>query len=33
MGTEGAGSGPTSFFRPDPQTWPGEGFQAFAFTR
>jgi 16S rRNA (cytosine967-C5)-methyltransferase len=29
MGTE---PGPTSFFRPDPLTWPGEGFQAFAFT-
>jgi len=30
MGTE---EGPTSFFRPDPLTWPGEGFQAFAFTK
>ena len=29
MGTE---AGPTSFFRPDPLTWPGEGFQAFALT-
>ena len=28
MGTE---AGPTSFFRPDPLTWAGEGFQAFAF--
>lgn len=30
MGTD---NGPTSFFRPDPLTWPGEGFQAFAFSR
>jgi 16S rRNA (cytosine967-C5)-methyltransferase len=30
MGTE---DGPTSYFRPDPLTWPGEGFQAFAFTK
>lgn len=30
MGVE---EGPTSFFRPDPLTWPGEGFQAFAFTK
>lgn len=30
MGTE---PGPTSFFRPDPLAWPGEGFQAFAFRR
>jgi hypothetical protein len=29
MGTDG---GPTSLFRPDPMAWPGEGFQAFAFT-
>ncbi|BDU71189.1 transcription antitermination factor NusB [Mesoterricola silvestris] len=29
----GAEEGPTSFFRPDPLTWPGEGFQAFALTR
>ena len=29
MGTE---AGPTSFFRPDPLTWAGEGFQAFALT-
>jgi 16S rRNA (cytosine967-C5)-methyltransferase len=29
MGTE---PGPTSLFRPDPLTWAGEGFQAFAFT-
>jgi 16S rRNA (cytosine967-C5)-methyltransferase len=29
MGPE---DGPTSLFRPDPLTWPGEGFQAFAFT-
>jgi len=29
LGTE---DGPTSLFRPDPRTWPGEGFQAFAFT-
>jgi 16S rRNA (cytosine967-C5)-methyltransferase len=29
MGTE---PGPTSFFLPDPLAWPGEGFQAFAFT-
>jgi len=29
MGTE---AGPTSLFRPDPRTWAGEGFQAFAFT-
>ncbi|MGA2079197.1 MAG: RsmB/NOP family class I SAM-dependent RNA methyltransferase [Holophaga sp.] len=30
LGTE---DGPTSFFRPDPLTWAGEGFQAFALTR
>jgi 16S rRNA (cytosine967-C5)-methyltransferase len=30
MGTE---PGPTSFFRPDPLAWDGEGFQAFALTR
>jgi 16S rRNA (cytosine967-C5)-methyltransferase len=30
MGIE---EGPTSYFRPDPLTWPGEGFQAFAFTK
>jgi 16S rRNA (cytosine967-C5)-methyltransferase len=30
MGVE---PGPTSFFRPDPLAWPGEGFQAFAFRR
>ena len=29
LGTE---AGATSLFRPDPRTWPGEGFQAFAFT-
>ncbi|NTV72638.1 MAG: hypothetical protein HGA66_00315 [Holophaga sp.] len=29
----GVEEGPTSFFRPDPLAWPGEGFQAFAFTR
>ena len=29
----GDAAGRTSFFRPDPRTWPGEGFQAFAFTR
>jgi 16S rRNA (cytosine967-C5)-methyltransferase len=29
MGTE---PGPASLFRPDPMTWAGEGFQAFAFT-
>ena len=29
MGTE---AGPTSLFRPDPLTWAGEGFQAFALT-
>jgi 16S rRNA (cytosine967-C5)-methyltransferase len=28
---QGTDPGPTSFFRPDPLTWPGEGFQAFAF--
>jgi 16S rRNA (cytosine967-C5)-methyltransferase len=28
----GLEDGPTSFFRPDPRTWPGEGFQAFALT-
>lgn len=28
-----AGAGGTSFFRPDPLNWEGEGFQAFAFTR
>jgi len=33
MGVPGAEDGPTSFFRPDPLAWPGEGFQAFAFTR
>ena len=27
------GEGGTSFFRPDPMTWEGEGFQAFAVTR
>ena len=27
----GTEPGPTSFFRPDPVAWPGEGFQAFAF--
>jgi 16S rRNA (cytosine967-C5)-methyltransferase len=30
LGTE---AGPTSNFRPDPLTWPGEGFQAFAFVK
>ena len=30
MGVE---EGPTSFFRPDPLAWPGEGFQAFAFVK
>ena len=30
MGVE---SGPTSFFRPNPLTWDGEGFQGFALTR
>jgi 16S rRNA (cytosine967-C5)-methyltransferase len=30
LGTE---DGPTSLFRPDPRTWAGEGFQAFAVTR
>jgi 16S rRNA (cytosine967-C5)-methyltransferase len=30
MGVE---DGPTSFFRPDPLAWPGEGFQAFAFVK
>jgi 16S rRNA (cytosine967-C5)-methyltransferase len=29
----GVEDGPTSFFRPDPLAWPGEGFQAFAFTK
>ncbi len=29
----GPAPGPVSFFRPDPLAWPGEGFQAFAFTR
>jgi 16S rRNA (cytosine967-C5)-methyltransferase len=28
----GTGDGPTAFFRPDPLTWTGEGFQAFALT-
>jgi 16S rRNA (cytosine967-C5)-methyltransferase len=30
MGTD---NGPTSYFRPDPLTWAGEGFQAFAFVK
>lgn len=30
MGTD---PGPTSFFRPNPLTWDGEGFQGFALTR
>ena len=29
----GVEAGPASFFRPDPLAWPGEGFQAFAFTK
>jgi 16S rRNA (cytosine967-C5)-methyltransferase len=29
----GTGDGPASLFRPDPRTWAGEGFQAFAVTR
>jgi 16S rRNA (cytosine967-C5)-methyltransferase len=29
----GTEPGPTSFFRPDPLAWPGEGFQAFAFRK
>lgn len=32
LGTETEG-GATSFFRPDPLAWEGEGFQAFAVTR
>jgi 16S rRNA (cytosine967-C5)-methyltransferase len=28
----GTGPGAADFFRPDPLTWTGEGFQAFAFT-
>ena len=29
----GTDEGSATLFRPDPLTWPGEGFQAFAFTR
>ncbi len=28
----GTGDNPATLFRPDPMAWPGEGFQAFAFT-
>jgi len=28
----GTGPGPADFFRPDPLSWTGEGFQAFALT-
>ena len=32
-GRFGLGESPASVFLPDPLTWEGEGFQAFAFTR